>query len=270
MEQTALDKRRWGLDGFQIKMIALIIMTIDHIHYFGCTLYDLPLILTLIGRIAAPLFVFMVAEGFAHTHNRGKYLLRLYIGGTLMQFGNLLVNHFFPLPDGAIVMNGIFSTMALIVFYLLCIEKLREAVRTRNAGAGFLWVLGLIAPIAANIACFALFSIWLPGAQALLYLVPMPMMVEGGVIFVLMGIGLYYCRRSKAALAVFYTALLVILVLLSGVNAFNIQYAFFMWLALPFMLLYNGERGRGMKYLFYIYYPAHVYLFAIITSLLGR
>lgn len=45
---------------------------------------------------------------------------------------------------------------------------------------------------------------------------------------------------------------------------------FFMWLALPLILLYNGQRGRGMKYLFYIYYPAHVYILAIAASLLGR
>ena len=45
---------------------------------------------------------------------------------------------------------------------------------------------------------------------------------------------------------------------------------FFMWLALPLILSYNGQRGRGMKYLFYVYYPAHVYILAIAASLLGR
>ena len=65
MEQSVSLERRRGLDGFQLKLMALVIMTIDHIHYFGSALTDMPLILTLIGRIAAPVFVFFVAEGFA-------------------------------------------------------------------------------------------------------------------------------------------------------------------------------------------------------------
>ena len=89
---------------------------------------------------------------------------------------------------------------------------------------------------------------------------------------VLVGIGFYLCRRSKRALAVFYTLFLGILaaICLLGSSADTVLSLFFMWLALPFILLYNGQRGRGMKYLFYIYYPAHVYILAIAASLLGR
>lgn len=253
MEQTGLLQSRRGLDGFQIKLIALIIMTIDHIHYFGSTIADLPLILTLIGRIAAPLFVFMVAEGFAHTHSRGKYLLRLYIGGVLMQIGNQLVNRLFPLSGGAIVMNGIFTTMAVIVIYLWWSENMRKAWREQKRGRAVLYALAMAGLLLSIIPMMFLLKVSPLAAQLAVIFVPSPVLCEGGIIFVLMGIGLYYCRRNKTALAVFYTALLVALVLLSGVNALNIQVAFFMWLALPFILLYNGERGRGMKYLFYLY-----------------
>ena len=107
-------ERRNGLDGFQLKLLALVIMTIDHIYYFGSSLTVMPEILTLIGRIAAPIFVFFVTEGFVHTHSRGRYLLRLYVCGVLMQFGNLLVNLCFPMQNGVIVINGIFTTMAVI------------------------------------------------------------------------------------------------------------------------------------------------------------
>ena len=40
-----------------------------------------------------------------------------------------------------------------------------------------------------------------------------------------------------------------------------------MCLALPFMLLYDGEKGHSMKYFFYIYYPIHVYVLLIISQL---
>lgn len=277
MEQAITAPRSRGLNGFQLKVIALLIMTIDHIYYFFSTLTEMPIIMTLIGRIAAPVFVFMVAQGFAHTRNRGKYLLRLYACATLMQFGNLLINTYFPMQNGAIVINGIFSTMACIVFYLLCIEGVRSAVKAKKWGKLLLCLAGIILPILATPA-IALLMMNAPsvGRIALLFL-PLPVFVEGSFIFVIMGIGLYYARKSKLALSLFYTIFLAVLAVfqlsaLQGDPAqfwLTIQVTVWMWLALPFMLLYNGEKGRGMKTLFYAYYPAHVYFLAILVSLLG-
>ena len=142
MQYTAVTlERRNGLDGFQLKLIALVIMTIDHIYYFGCSLTDMPEIMTLIGRIAAPIFVFFVTEGFVHTHSRGRYLLRLYIGGVLMQIGNLFVNICFPMQNGVIVLNGIFTTMAVIVIYLWWIENMRRAWCEHRRGCAVLYAL---------------------------------------------------------------------------------------------------------------------------------
>ncbi|MCQ5128084.1 conjugal transfer protein TraX [Butyricicoccus faecihominis] len=258
-----------GINAFQLKLLALIIMTIDHIHYFGSSLWNVPEILTLIGRIAAPIFVFMLANGFGYTHSRGKYLLRLYIGATLMQLGNIVMNRLFPLQNNVIVINGIFSTMALIVFYLICIEGLRGAARTRQYGRMALCILGILAPIALSFALLPLLSAAPFAANALMIFVPLPLICEGGPLFVVLGIGFYYCRKSKLATGVFYTLYCIITLLLIGLTPENIQYIFFMWLSLPFILLYNGEKGRSMKYLFYIYYPAHVYILAIAASLLG-
>ena len=146
MQYTAVPLERYnGLDGFQLKLIALIIMTIDHIYYFGCSLADMPEIMTLIGRIAAPIFVFFVTEGFAHTHSRGRYLLRLYVCGVLMQIGNLFVNLCFPMQNGVIVLNGIFTTMAVIVIYLWWIENLRRAWREHRRGCAVLYALAMAA-----------------------------------------------------------------------------------------------------------------------------
>ena len=41
---------------------------------------------------------------------------------------------------------------------------------------------------------------------------------------------------------------------------FTLAYEWLSVFAVFFMLLYNGQRGRGLKRLFYIFYPAHVYL----------
>lgn len=266
-------ERRNGLDGFQLKLIALIIMTIDHIYYFGSSLTDMPEIMTLIGRIAAPIFVFFVTEGFAHTHSRGRYLLRLYVCGVLMQFGNLLVNRFFPLSDGAIVINGIFTTMAVIVIYLWWIENMRKAWREHRRGCAVLYALAMAALFLTFLPISMLAQVSPLATRAAIIFVPSPIFCEGSVLIVLIGIGFYYCRNSKRAIAIFYTVFLCAVLALQCLFSFDwtvVLSVFFMWLALPFILLYNGERGRGMKYLFYIYYPAHVYALAVAASLFGR
>ena len=274
MQYTAVPlERRNGLDGFQLKLIALVIMTIDHIYYFGCSLTDMPEIMTLIGRIAAPIFVFFVTEGFAHTHSRGRYLLRLYVCGVLMQFGNLLVNRFFPLPDGAIVINGIFTTMAVIVIYLWWFENMRKAWREHRRGCAVLYALAMAALFLTFLPISMLAQVSPLATRAAIIFVPSPIFCEGSVLIVLIGIGFYYCRNSKRAIAIFYTVFLCAVLALQCLFSFDwtvVLSVFFMWLALPLILSYNGQRGRGMKYLFYIYYPAHVYILAIAASLLGR
>lgn len=63
-----------GLTGNQLKLLALIAMTCDHV---GLQLLPQFIILRIIGRLAAPLFAYMIAEGCRYTHDRGRYLGRL-------------------------------------------------------------------------------------------------------------------------------------------------------------------------------------------------
>lgn len=71
-------KRRAGLTGFDLKIIALALMVLDHIHYFFEFTGAVPLLFTQLGRLSAGLFLFSVVEGFVHTHDRKKYFLRIY------------------------------------------------------------------------------------------------------------------------------------------------------------------------------------------------
>lgn len=272
MTTTVSLERRRGMDGFQLKLLALLIMTIDHLYYFGSTLRPMPEMMTLIGRIAAPIFLYFVAQGFAHTHDRRKYFLRLYIGGALMFVFNALVNLYFPLPGGAMVINGIFTTMAVIVLYLWWLENMQrrwqEGKRLRAVG----YVLAMAALALSIVPVVWLANVSPLAVQLAMIFLPSPIWCEGSFVFVLLGIGFYYCRNSKRATALFYSAVLGAMAcvnLLMG-STDSLVSAFFMWLALPLLLLYNGERGRGMKYLFYAYYPAHVYALAAAVGILAR
>ena len=73
---------------FTIKIIALILMLIDHIGEF---FPDSPIWFRWLGRLAAPLFFYALAVGFRHTRNRKKYLLRLYLANVGMVFFNQIM-----------------------------------------------------------------------------------------------------------------------------------------------------------------------------------
>ena len=94
---------------------------------------------------------------------------------------------------------------------------------------------------------------------------------EGSFAFVLLGVGFYFCLDSKKKLSLFYT-LFCLFILFTGhrsgeglLSVFTADIQWMMIFALPVMLLYNKQKGAGMKYFFYIFYPAHIYLFAILA-----
>lgn len=68
-----LTTQKRGLDGTVLKTIALVLMVMDHIHYFFEFTGLVPEWFSMLGRLSAPLFLFCAVEGFAHTHDRKRY-----------------------------------------------------------------------------------------------------------------------------------------------------------------------------------------------------
>ena len=88
MEQSVIEKRK-GLSGNQIKLIAIIAMTVDHLTWAffpGTQAVWYVYALHIIGRLTAPIMWFFIAEGCHYTRNIGKYIGRL--------FGFAVVSHF--------------------------------------------------------------------------------------------------------------------------------------------------------------------------------
>ena len=98
-----MDKKWTFLSGFWLKIIAFIFMTIDHVGWalaeFVGDNFFLVEPFRYIGRLALPLFCFLIVEGVMHTKHFGKYALRLGIMATLISIG-LVVVEYIPLFQG--------------------------------------------------------------------------------------------------------------------------------------------------------------------------
>ena len=103
-----------GLSGSALKVIALISMTVDHIAYYlmdhGTLLYD---VMRTVGRMAFPIFAFLLVEGYDHTRSTRKYALNLLAFALISEIPWWLLNHdnthnvFFTLLLGLIAIEGI-------------------------------------------------------------------------------------------------------------------------------------------------------------------
>ena len=273
-----LTKLKKGLDSTQLKIIALVLMVLDHIHYFfeftGC----IPTVFSMLGRLSAPLFLFCTVEGFAHTHDRKRYVLRIWAIGTAMAALEFFMIYAgaFRRGDGFYPQNAIFQDLVLLCVIWQGIDWLREKKIAKGAAAiaavlcwpymvmAFLLLFPQVQdmPIASAVVAFLMTS-------------PLPMwtaVTDGSWGFLLGGVLLYALRGHRPVqLGVWaLNALLWDLVLpFAMVHAqadfvwtqmFTDYYEWFGVGAVVLMLLYNGQRGSGHKQLFYWFYPAHIYL----------
>jgi hypothetical protein len=255
------------LTGSGLKFLGAGMMVFDHLHQMFF-MFGVPDWFTWIGRLVAPIFLFMCAEGFYYTRSRARYMLLLFAGFEFMN----VASHFLSAAlrhENVVLMNTLFGTLLLCTVYMGAADALRDGVRERKAGKAALAVLVMLAPIAVGAAFWALFAIpnffEYPLARQAIFLIqfiPNLATTEGGFFLVLLGLLFYLFRGKRLAQA----AVLVAFGLLSLATAGNVQWMM-LFAAVP-ILLYSGERGKGSKYFFYIFYPAHIYIFYIITCLL--
>jgi len=193
-----------GLTGFQLKLIGLILMVFDHIHEFFNYNGNIPVVFNWVGRIVAPIFMFTTIEGYTHTKSKKKYMLRLFVGSVIMNIGNSVIPRYFERPDDLGVMNNIFATLFMITVYLCIIDYIEQARNEKNGLKTFWGILLLIAPIALGMVFIMGAS---SGNMPLIYLaliIPTPIFVEGGPVFVLLGIILYMLRKDRKKLITGY------------------------------------------------------------------
>ena len=242
-------KKRFELTSSQLKLIALVSMVIDHIGRVLCqpwlmehtadagTAYEavtrLNDFLRTLGRLAYPLFIFLMIEGFVYTRDRKKYALRLACFAVIAEipFDLAMSDTWWYMGYQNVLITLLFGFIGM---YL--IEVLREHVHER-----WLYTLGLLAVM---------------GGLAYLGYVSDCDYGEFGVLAMLCG----YLQRFSAGKLYKkhpYEVEMAIIAFILFLGNFTETLAF---LAIIPVHYYNGEKGtsRFGKYFFYLFYPAHL------------
>ncbi len=215
-----------------LKWIAIIAMIIDHVGatIFPYSVYPNMIILRVIGRIAFPIFAFLIVEGYMHTKDVKKYGIRLLAFAVISEipfdlafFGKIFMMEY----------QNVFFTLVLGLLGLYAYDKLKDKNK----------VLG-------SLAVFAV------GLLALL------LKTDYNIFGVLIIFGIYTAvNKPKQCL---WIAIVNIIMAIYYTMLGGSYLQIFALLSIPFIIIYNGEPGKRMKYLFYIIYPGHIFILFLI------
>lgn len=242
---TATTTKLKCLNGTALKLIAMALMLCDHM---WATVVPGALWLTYIGRLAFPIFAFQVAEGYAHTKNFKRYLLRMFLFALISE-----------IPFNLMAGGGILYPFHQNVMFTFCIAllmmRLMDTVREKH------WALRLL--MAA--VCVLL--------GAFVGLITFVDYFGYGVVMVLV-FHLFRDVRwgwlAQLAAMIFINGFLMkgmtFPLTLFGVTMDFPQQALAVLALIP-IWLYNGERGPGgkaMQYIGYAFYPVHMLILALL------
>lgn len=228
--------RRKGLTASELKYIAIFAMLCDHIAYLFVP-PDMPLygIMRMIGRITAPTMCFFISEGYHYTHSLKKYFLRLGVFAVISHFAFA-----FAFQGGFLVIGkeSVIATLflALIAIHIYNTEKIKKAFK-------------------------------LPLILFVLYLSER---CDWGMDAVLFALAFEFARGKKEDQLLAYGLVAVVRRILPLIYASikNIEILEMNWykigvlIPIALLWLYNGKKGgsKNTKWVFYIFYPAHLLL----------
>lgn len=226
----------------QLKLIAMLFMLIDHTAWlFIPETTALYAVLRIIGRLAAPLFWYCFVVGFKKTRNKKKYVGRLGVMTGVMGVGNIIINHRLDatLNDAvSFTQPNIFLTMFLMALILLCIEKMRD--EKTEVGKALLTVSTIVLSMIEW--CFAEYSL-IAWASILCF----------------------YYHKYPGWKRISFIVINVILCLI-----FKDYMQIAMILAVWFIKRFDSEKPRNsLKLLFYLFYPAHIWLLLLLSAVVG-
>lgn len=242
--------RRYGLSGNELKLIAAFSMLVDHI---GVILLPECALLRIVGRLAFPIYAFMIAEGCAKTRNKRRYFLSVFALGALCQLVYFLY-------DGSTYL-GILITFSLSILMIYALQDMKEttfaasASRARRCIAWLAFPLLVTAVYLMNRCLTIDYGFWGCMLPVLASVFRRPASLAPS------------CLDRLDRLGVHVGMLCLGLVILScdygGVQPYSLC-------SVPFLSLYSGLRGAWhMKSFFYIFYPAHLAAITLLAMILA-
>lgn len=245
-----------GLNSNALKMIAIIAMTIDHIAWLVFPDYPhevLPVILHIIGRLTCPIMCYFIAEGYHYTKNIRKYTCRLFVFAVISHFAYIFASadfvdwkSFIPFYYGNILnQTSVIWPLAwgLVMLRIVNSEKIpKQWVKT------VLILLICLVTFPSDWSCIASLCILAFGTN------------RGKL-------------RTQSMWLIIYVAIYATVYCFAIDRVYGLVQMGVV-LAIPFIKLYNGKRGKNprvnkiMKWFFYIYYPLHLAILGTIQLVL--
>ena len=239
------------LNSNALKIIAIVAMTIDHIAWLVFPGYSnefLPALLHIIGRLTCPIMCYFIAEGYHYTKNINKYTLRLFAFSLISHFAYIFASSsfidgksFIPFYYGDILnQTSVMWPLAwgLVMLRVVNSERINSIIKV------LLVLLICVITFPSDWSCIASLCILAIGTNRESFRKQMLWMV--------FYIGIY-------SVVYFFT-----LDKLYGIIQMGVVFS------IPLIMMYNGQRGRSqrinrfMKWLFYIYYPLHLFIIGCI------
>lgn len=220
------------LTGSELKFIALCTMTVDHI---GAVLLPQYLFLRIIGRIAFPIYCFLIVNGYFYTRDCRKYVGRLMLFAFLSEI-------FFDLTFFGRVYatqhQNVFFTLAIGLIMIYSLENIKRKMTVK------MWFLSYVIELIVVVLCCIL-AYFLQTDYSFFGII----MIYG-----------FYVFRYNGFLSCFFQ-IYINTIVMGGIQGFAA-------LSLPLICMYNGEPGtKRYKWLFYIYYPAHLLVLFILEKI---
>ncbi|WP_310602885.1 TraX family protein [Anaerosporobacter sp.] len=223
------------MDIFALKVIAIVAMLLDHVAaVFFTRKSQQYMIMREIGRIAFPIFCFCIVEGFFHTRNVKKYMIRLACFALISEipFNLCFYHNVFCLEH-----QNVFFTLLIGLVAIYAIEEVKKHFFFFDIKAILLQFI--IIGLSMTVAWF--------------------LRTDYSMLGVLIIMAFYFYRGNILYIAI--SILVATLYLGNKVQLYSL-------LALIPILLYNGKKGPSMRYVFYVFYPAHMLvLYAVSVSL---
>lgn len=240
------------LNSNQLKLIAIIAMTVDHIAWAMFDGYPsalLPLVMHIIGRLTCPIMCYFIAEGYHYTRNINKYTFRLFAFAFISHFAYIFAsNDFVDFKSFIPFYYGNFLNQTSVMWSLawgLVMLRIADSKRIKSIYKVLLVIMICIITLPSDWSCIAALCIMAIGTN------------RGDF-------------RKQMSWMIFYVALYSLVYFFAIDKAYGILQMGVV-LSIPVIAMYNGKRGKNpkinkfMKWFFYIFYPVHLFVIGLIN-----